>query len=681
MQLNDPPKLTRDAARFDRSTVVGLAGQPNVGKSTVFNLLTGLSQHVGNWPGKTVERREGLLSHDDTRLRIVDLPGTYSLTANSEEERIARDFIVHEAPDVIVMIADASALERNLYLLAELLALPVPVVLGLNMMDVAADQGIRIEPHVLEAALGLPVIPLVATKNQGVSQLIATAERLARKPDNFEPTRPEIGESHRDVLAQVRTLLNAHVPGPYSQDWVALKLLEGDPEITEKAQSWLPDSSWLSIADLLKEHEDAVLDIASGRYDWIARMVRAAVIHPGFGQISLTDRLDRIAVHPLWGLLLLLGMFAVVFWLTFTVAAPIQHWLDVSVVKQLQGWLAGMLENAPPWLAGLLVHGVLGGAGIVVTFVPILVVFFTALALLEDTGYLARAAYVMDRFMHFLGLHGKSFLPLFLGFGCNVPAVMGARVIESRSGRLLTILLAPLVPCSARLLILALLTPVFFGSKAVVVTWGLVLMNILVLAIAGIALNHTVFRGQHAAFIMELPLYHRPSPRSLGHFVWNNTWSFLRRAGTIILLVSIIVWALSSFPGPDVEQSYLARFGKSLAPVGQLMGMDWRMIVALLSSFIAKENAIATLSILYGAGGDAGKGFVETMGAVISPATALSFLAVTMLFIPCVATVAVMHQETRSWRWTLFGVLMLLVIALSAGVVVYQGARWLGIGT
>ena len=681
MQLNDPPKLTRDAARFDRSTVVGLAGQPNVGKSTVFNLLTGLSQHVGNWPGKTVERREGLLSHDDTRLRIVDLPGTYSLTANSEEERIARDFIVHEAPDVIVMIADASALERNLYLLAELLALPVPVVLGLNMMDVAADQGIRIEPHVLEAALGLPVIPLVATKNQGVSQLIATAERLARKPDNFEPTRPEIGESHRDVLAQVRTLLNAHVPGHYSQDWVALKLLEGDPEITEKAQSWLPDSSWLSIADLLKEHEDAVLDIASGRYDWIARMVRAAVIHPGFGQISLTDRLDRIAVHPLWGLLLLLGMFAVVFWLTFTVAAPIQHWLDVSVVKQLQGWLAGMLENAPPWLAGLLVHGVLGGAGIVVTFVPILVVFFTALALLEDTGYLARAAYVMDRFMHFLGLHGKSFLPLFLGFGCNVPAVMGARVIESRSGRLLTILLAPLVPCSARLLILALLTPVFFGSKAVVVTWGLVLMNILVLAIVGIALNHTVFRGQHAAFIMELPLYHRPSPRSLGHFVWNNTWSFLRRAGTIILLVSIIVWALSSFPGPDVEQSYLARFGKSLAPVGQLMGMDWRMIVALLSSFIAKENAIATLSILYGAGGDAGKGFVETMGAVISPATALSFLAVTMLFIPCVATVAVMHQETRSWRWTLFGVLMLLVIALSAGVVVYQGARWLGIGT
>lgn len=679
IQPNDPPKLAADPAQPERTIVVGLAGQPNVGKSTVFNLLTGLSQHVGNWPGKTVERKEGMLSRDGTRLRIVDLPGTYSLTANSEEERIARDFIVHEQPDVVVMIADASALERNLYLLAELLVLPAPVVLGLNMMDVARAQGMHIEPHVLEAALGLPVIPLVATRNQGVSELIATAQQIAREPASFRPTRPEIAEPHRNVLVQVRTLLSKYVPDPYREDWVALKLLEGDMEVTEKAQSWLPENNWSSIAVLLKEHEDAVLDIASGRYDWIARMVRAAVRHPGLGQISLTDRLDRIAVHPLWGLLLLLAMFALVFWLTFTVAAPIQHWLDVAVVEQFQGWLAAALANAPPWLADLLVHGVLGGAGIVVTFAPILIIFFTALAFLEDTGYLARAAYVMDRFMHLLGLHGKSFLPLFLGFGCNVPAVMGARVIDSQSGRLLTILLAPLVPCSARLLILALLTPVFFGKQALVVSWCLVSLNMLVLAIVGSALSHTLFRGQHAAFIMELPLYHQPNLRSIGHFVWNNTWAFLRKAGTIILLVSIVVWALGHFPGPDVEQSYLARFGQSLTPIGQLMGMDWRMIVALLSSFIAKENAIATLGILYAAGEEGG-GLTETMAAVVSPATALSFLAVTMLFIPCVATVAVMHQETRSWRWTLFGVLLLLLIALCVGVIVYQGAKWLGIG-
>ena len=679
MQPNDPPKPAGDPAHPERIIVVGLAGQPNVGKSTIFNLLTGLSQHVGNWPGKTVERKKGMLLRDGTSFSIVDLPGTYGLTANSEEERVARDFIVHEQPDVVVMIADASALERNLYLLAELLVLPAPVVLGLNMMDVAEAQGMHIEPHVLAAALGLPVIPLVATRNQGVTELIATAEQLAREPASFQPARPEIARPHRDVLAQVRTLLNEQVPAPYREDWVALKLLEGDMEVTEKAKSWLPENNWSSIEALLKEHEDAVLDIASGRYDWIARMVRAAVLHPGLGQISVTDRLDRIAVHPLWGLLLLLAMFALIFWLTFSVAAPIQQWLDIFIVEQLQGWLATTLAKAPPRLAGLLVHGVLGGAGIVVTFVPILVVFFTALAFLEDTGYLVRAAYVMDRFMHLLGLHGKSFLPLFLGFGCNVPAVMGARVIDSQSGRLLTILLAPLVPCSARLLILTLLTPIFFGNQAMMVSWGLVSLNILILAAVGIALNHTVFRGQHAAFIMELPLYHLPNLQSIGHFVWNNTWAFLRKAGTIILLFSIVIWALSSFPGSDVEQSYLARFGQGLTPIGQLMGMDWRMIVALLSSFIAKENAIATLGVLYGTGGEGG-GLAETMAAVVSPATALSFLAVTMLFIPCVATVAVMHQETRSWRWTLFGVLLLLLIALSAGVIVYQGARWLGIG-
>jgi ferrous iron transport protein B len=659
--------------------LIGLAGQPNVGKTTVFNLLTGLSQHVGNWPGKTVERKEGTFSRNATRLRIVDLPGTYSLTANSPEERVARDFVLHEQPEVIVMIADASALERNLYLLAELLVLPVPVVLGLNMMDVAEAEGIHVEPHVLEAALGLPVIPLVAARNEGVSELVSAAEMLAREPDRFQPVRPEIAEPHREVLARVRALLDNHVPAPFREDWVALKLLEGDAEVTEKARSWLPEDAWLSIAALLKEHEDAVLDIASGRYEWIARMVRAAVIHPQLGQISVTDRLDRFAVHPFWGLLLLMIVFGFVFWLTFMVAAPIQHWLDVYVVEGLQRWLASALAEAPSWVADLLVHGVLGGAGVLVTFVPILVVFFTALALLEDTGYLARAAYVMDRFMHFLGLHGKSFLPLFLGFGCNVPAIMGARVIKSQSGRLLTILLAPLVPCSARLLVLTLLTPIFFGKQALWVSWGLVCLNMLVLAVVGIILNRTLFRGQHAAFIMELPLYHLPGLRSVGLFVWNNIWSFLRKAGTIILLVSVIVWVLSSFPGADVEQSYLARFGKSLAPVGELMGMDWRMIVALLSSFVAKENAIATLGVLYGTG-EEGRGFAETISAVVSPATALSFLTVTMLFIPCAASVAVMYQETRSWRWTVFGVTLLLVIALLAGVVVYQVASWAGFG-
>jgi ferrous iron transport protein B len=660
-----------------RTLLVGLAGQPNVGKSTLFNLLTGLSQHVGNWPGKTVERKEGMLTRGGTRMRLVDLPGTYSLTAHSLEEQVARDFIIHERPDIVVMVADASSLERSLYLLAELLILPVPVVLALNMMDVAEALGIRIEPHVLEAALGLPVVPVVATRNQGLAELVAAIERLAREPSAFHPVRPQIAAPHRDVLAQLKGMLAGRVPAPFELDWVALKLLEGDAEITRQAKDWAGEAMWPGIEALLRAHEDAVLDIAGGRYEWIGRMVRAAVTRPRLGQVSLTDRLDRIAVHPLWGLLLLFGVFAAVFWITFTLAAPAQQWLEATAVEPARAAVRHTLEAAPLWITALVADGVLGGAALVLTFLPILAVFFGLLALLEDTGYLARSAYVMDRFMHVLGLHGKSFLPLFLGFGCNVPAVMGTRVIESRSGRLLTILLAPLVPCSARLGVLAFLAPAFFGAAALPVALALVALNLLVLALVGITLNHTLFRGQHMAFIMELPLYHMPNARTIGASVWNNTWAFARKAGSFILLASVGVWVLSYFPAGTLEHSYLARLGGALAPLGDLMGMDWRMLVALITSFVAKENAIATLGILYGQDGG---GLARTLATQVSPASALAFLAVTMLFIPCLATVAVMREETGSWRWTLFDVALLLAIALGAGILVYHAAGVLGMG-
>ncbi|MBI3961169.1 MAG: ferrous iron transport protein B [Deinococcus sp.] len=376
-------------------------------------------------------------------------------------------------------------------------------------------------------------------------------------------------------------------------------------------------------------------------------------------------------------MLLLVAAFGLVFWATYTLAAPIQAWLDVTIVGGLTQWLVRALAGRPTWLVHLLADGVLSGAGIVITFLPILVVFFAVLGLLEDTGYLARSAYVMDRFMHRLGLHGKSFLPLFLGFGCNVPAVMGARIIESRTGRLLTILLAPLVPCTARLAVLAFLAPAFFGRSATIVSWSLVALNILVLALVGMVLNRTLFQGERAAFIMQLPLYHVPNLRTIGLFVWSSIWAFLRKTGSTILLMSLVVWALSNLPGPDVEHSYLAQLGRLLSPIGQLMGMDWRLLVALLSSFVAKENAIATLGVLYGPGKEA-VGLAEKIAAGVSPATALAFLVVTMLFIPCVATVAAMKQETRSWGWTSFSIILLLGIALSAGVVAYQAGQWLG---
>jgi ferrous iron transport protein B len=655
---------------------IALAGQPNVGKSTVFNMLTGLSQHVGNWPGKTVEQKTGQFTYAGQTVHLVDLPGTYSLTANSEEERIARDFILREQPDVVIVIVNAATLERNLYLVAELLALPVRIVLGLNMMDVAKQQGVKIEPHVLEAALGVPVVPLVASRNQGVHELIDAALRLVENPVNFAPNRPEIRLDHRPVLDEIRSLVAGKTPSPYPEDWAACKLLEGDTEITEAIQQATPEA-WERIHALLKQHEDAFLDVAGGRYEWIGRMVRAAVSKPRAGVITLTDRLDRVATHPFWGLVMLLGIFGLVFWLTYTVAMPVVDWLDTVVISWLAVGANGILASAPQWLTSLVADGLIGGVGMVLVLMPILVVFFAVLGLLEDIGYLARSAYVMDRFMHWMGLHGRSFLPLFIGFGCNVPAVMGARIVEERRARLLTILLTPLVPCTARMAVIAFLTPVFFGERAALVTWELVTLNIVILVFTGILINRVVFKGAHIAFIMEMPLYHLPNARTISLFIWNNTWAFVKKAGTIILIVSVLVWGLAYFPAGDIQISLLARIGRWMEPLGRPMGLDdWRPVVALLSSFIAKENTIAVLGILYSA--DSELGLARRVAGALSPAAALAFLVIQMTFIPCVATVAAIKQET-GWRWTGFSVGLLLIISLCFGTLVYQVAHLAGL--
>ncbi len=663
--LNGPARLT-----------VALAGQPNVGKSTVFNLLTGLSQHVGNWPGKTVEQKTGTYHHNGTIMDLVDLPGTYSLTANSPEEVIARDYLIREQPDVVVVVVNAAALERNLYLVAELLPLARRLVVGLNMVDVAAGEGLQVEPQVLAAALGVPVVPMAAARNRGVRELVDTVERLARGEIPYQPTLPEIRPDHRQVLDEICRLVADHVPSPYPAGWVALKLLEGDSEITAMMRDRLPADCWEQVHAILRAHEDAVLAVASGRYDWVGRMIRAAVIRPRTGQITLTGRLDRWATHPLAGLGVLALILGLVFWLTFSLGKPLQEWLDVHVVRSLARAATGWLAGAPAWLRGLVVEGALGGAGTVLTFLPILVIFFAVLALLEDVGYMARAAYVMDRFMHAMGLHGKSFLPLFLGFGCNVPAVMGARILDSPRARLLTILLAPLVPCAGRMAVVVFLAPLFFGTGATLVAWGLIGMNLALLAATGLLLNKWMLKGEQAAFIMELPLYHRPNARTIGLQVWHNSVEFLKKAGTLILVMSVVVWVLSALPHGEIESSYLAAVGRTLAPLGALMGLDWRMLVALLASFVAKENSVATLAVLFGAGEEAA-GLTTTLAGVMTPAAAMAFLVVQMLFIPCVATVATIRQETGTWRWTAFSAGLLLLLSLTAGIVVYQVGSWL----
>ncbi len=658
--------------------LIALAGQPNMGKSTLFNLLTGLNQHVGNWTGKTVERREGVFRHHGREFRLVDLPGTYSLTANSPEEVVAREFIVREQPQAVIAVVNAANLERSLYLVAELLSLSAPIVIALNMMDVAAQEGITVQPEVLAAALGLPVIPMTASKAIGVKELLDVVQNVLDGKIISTPALPEVRADHRQVLKEIESHLAEHVPAPYPADWVALKLFEGDAEVTRMMESELPPEKLSAVNAILRNHDDAFLAVASGRYEWIGRMVRAAVTQPKIGQIGLTEQLDRWAAHPIWGLFILAGMLGLVFWLTFTLATPVQDFMDEQLIAPFSEWIGSRLEGAPPWMQSMVVDGAIGGVGSVLTFLPILVIFFAAFALLEDVGYMARAAYVMDNLMHLMGLHGKSFLPLFLGFGCNVPAIMGTRVIDSWPARLLTILIAPLVPCTARMVVVAFIAPVFFGANAIWVSWGLVLMTLTILVLSGVLLNRAIFKGQRSAFIMEMPLYHIPNTRTIGLLVWQRSMSFVKKAGTAILGMSLVVWVFAFLPNGDLNTSFLARFGQAIEPVGKWMGFDWRLTVALITSFPAKENAIATLGVLFGNSPEAG--LAEALAATFSTASALSFLVVTMLFIPCMATVAVIKQETNSWRWATLSVAMFLILSLSAGVLVYNLALLLGLG-
>ncbi|MBN2085724.1 MAG: ferrous iron transport protein B [Anaerolineales bacterium] len=661
-----PPPASRP-----REPVVALAGQPNSGKSTVFNLLTGLSQHVGNWPGKTIEQKCGIHHTDSQTLKVVDLPGTYSLSANSLEECVARDFLVRARPDLVVAVVNAASLERHLYLLSELLALPIPVVLGLNMMDVAQQQGLQIDSRALEEALGLPVIPMVASRNQGIRELVQTVERSLANPDSFKPHRPAIRSDHQSVWEEVHRLTAEFVPSPYPPGWVALKMLEGDKEITDMMRAQLPPAVWEAVNKILMAHEDAVVAIAGGRYAWIGRIIRAAVTKPRLGLITLTEKLDRVAIHPLGGLLVLVGILSAAFGLTFSIGVPLQEMLDLHVVQAGAEWARTALAGAPWWLRGLLVDGMWAGAGTVMTFTPVLAIFFAVLAMLEDTGYMARAAYVTDRFMHIMGLHGKSFMPLCLGLGCNVPGVLCSRIIDSPKSRLLTILLTPLTPCAARLAVLAFLAPVFFGASAVWVAMGVLGLNLLILIGVGYALHKLVLGGEHTAFIMELPLYHPPNGRTIGIYVWQHLQEFLLKAGTVIVAISMLVWGLSFLPTGELQTSYLAAVGRWFTPLGNVLGLDWRMLMALLTSVVAKENTLATLSVLYQVG-ETGGSLAEILSGAVTPAAGFAFLMMQMTFIPCAGTLAAIKQETHSWKWTFFSIALMTLLSLTVGVLVYR---------
>ena len=658
-----------------KTIVVALTGAPNVGKSTVFNLLTGLAQHVGNWPGKTVEQKTGIVRHNDLTIQLVDLPGTYSLTANSVEEQIARDYLVTEKPDLVVALLNAASLDRHLYLVTELMELTPRLIVALNMVDVAQQEGIKIDFKALESALNMPVVPMVASKNQGLKDLLQVIAQKCEQPIESKAVgHVEYGSQISGDIAHIEGLLTDEDTNPYPRHWAAMKILEGDGQINNLINSRLQKDKRDELNLFLNDKESAAITLAGLRFDWVRNVLSSAQEKPPLGQVSFTEKLDHAATHPIWGLVTLAVVMSLIFLIVYGVGIPLQKVLQVSLIQRAQALVLDHMNFMPDWLQSFFGNGLLGGVGMVLTFVPILFLFFMVWGFLEDVGYTARVAFVTDRYMHILGLHGKSSLPLLLGFGCNVPAVLGTRIIESKRARLMTVLLAPLIPCAGRMAVIGVIAAAIFGGQAIIVALGVIALSLVVLVVLGLLMNRFAFGGKRSALMMELPLYHEPNPRTIGLISWQRTIAFIKRTGTVILGVSIIIWILSYFPGGNIEGSVLGHFGIWLEPFSKLMGLSWQPMVALLTSFVAKENTIATLGVLLGG---QGAGLSQALREILTPAAAIAFLVAQVLFVPCVATASAIRQEMGGWRWVAFSLGLQLTLSFSLAIAVFQIASLL----
>jgi ferrous iron transport protein B len=544
---------------------IALAGNPNSGKSSIFNHLTGARQHVGNYPGVTVEKKEGLCNHGEVEIRVVDLPGTYSLTAYSIDEIVARNYLLEEKPDVVVNIADASNLERNLYLTTQLRELGVPMVLALNMSDVARARGIEIDRKVLSEALGVPVVPTIGHKGQGIGELLDAAVTVASNGHHPAPLKVEYGRDLEPELAAIQELVEKQedsLMAKYAPRWLAVKLLEKDEDIRKQTLS--PEVSAAMARSARKVEalggSSPEIMIAEARYGYISGICQESVRSSVETRQQLSDRVDAILLNRGLGLPIFLGLMYLVFHLTFTLGEPPMGWIESAFAwagTGMSGWWPKASESA---LKSLLVDGIIGGVGAVVVFLPNILLLFLAIAILEDSGYMARAAFLMDRLMHKIGLHGKSFIPMLLGFGCSVPAIMATRTLENRADRLTTIMVTPLMSCGARLPIYALIIPVFFplGMQGWML-WLIYLIGI-ALAIGGARiLRSTLFKGETVPFVMELPPYHMPTLKGVIIHMWERGSLYLKKAGTIILALSVLLWALTSYPKKETyDQDYQA---------------------------------------------------------------------------------------------------------------------------
>ena len=671
-----------------KKLIVGLAGNPNVGKTTVFNKLTGMRQHVGNWPGKTVEKAEGHFKHGNYEYNVIDLPGNYALSAHSMEEIISRDFIVDDDSDVIINVVDAANLERNLYLTVQMMELGANLVIALNMNDFAKKKEHIIDIKLMSKLLGIPIVEISAKTGDGFEKLLNTVEKQAKKPiDSSEKIsysndiKGHLAEL-QEIIKKDETLMN--VPSI----WTAVKLLERDTIIIDKVQKSEYGSKILIEVDKVSKHLHDVYQecpeevIANARYAFIDGLIAESVKKPAVEKETTTDKIDKIVTNRILAPFIFIIIMWAMFQLTFTIGAPFQDMIDVAF-GSISEFVAGFIANE--YLASFICDGIIGGVGGVLTFLPIIILMFLFLSILEDCGYLARAAFTLDKLMHkIVGLHGKAFIPMILGFGCGVPAIMATRTMENEGDRMLAMMLVPFMSCTARLPIYAIFIAAFFPDNQGTMLLAIYLLGIVVALIVAAILKRTMFKGLSTPFVMELPTYKVPSLKGILLHTWEKVKGFLRKAGTIILACSIVLWALSIFPlGVEYgsADSLLGMIGNVIAPIFAPLGFGtWQAAVAIIAGLAAKEVVVATFGTLAGMAEDDEAGITSLVHDTFTPLSAVSFMAFTLLYTPCFAAIGAIKQETNSYRWALTMCCITLVTGYIVAFLIYNVGLLAGFG-
>ncbi|MGD9559062.1 MAG: ferrous iron transport protein B [Oscillospiraceae bacterium] len=672
---------------------IALAGNPNSGKTTMFNALTGNNQRVGNWPGVTVEKKEGHLkgSHD---VLIQDLPGIYSLSPYTLEEVVSRNYLINDDPDAILNIVDGNNLERNLYLTTQLLEIGRPVVIALNMIDVVRKNGDVIDIKRLSEALGCPIVETSALKGEGNMVAAETAMKLAEKPPEYKAP-PVFGGVLEHAIAHIEDLIQGRVPREKIR-WYAIKLFERDEKVHEDLA--LPPEAMAGIEKVITECErelddDAESIVTNERYAYISKLMQTCVQKTRqSGGLTTSDKIDRVVTNRWLALPIFAAVMVIVYFVSVTTVGAIvtDFTNDTLFGEWIIGPLGAWMESigAAGWLTGLLVEGIVGGVGAVLGFVPQMLVLFLFLGILEDIGYMARVAFIMDRIFRKFGLSGKSFIPMLIGSGCSVPAIMASRTIENERDRRMTIMTTSFIPCGAKMPIVALIAGAVFGG-----TWWVApsayFIGVAAVVISGIILKKTkMFAGEPAPFVMELPPYHLPAPSNVLRSTWERGWSFIKRAGTIILLASIVIWFLSSFGFTDgsfgmvedMDGSVLAAIGGFIAPIFAPLGFgSWQATVATVMGLVAKEEVVGVFGVLFGVAGDALEMVEEgafaglaAIGANFTMLSAYTFLIFNLLCAPCFAAIGAIRREMNSAKWTAFAVGYLCVFAYAIALIVYQ---------